>query len=413
VKYVIFSSFIKMLLLAKHKPPLSKTPSRRYFVCHASNHLQVIQEKNKTKVLVVQVAPAVRVGVGEAFGKLPNEVSPKQLVTALRKLGFHYVFDTLFSADVTILEEGTELLGRLKNNELNEKPMFTSCCPGWIGLAEQKFPEILPFISTTKSPQMIMGAIVKHIFSFEIGLAPEDIYMVSCMPCLKKQGEADRECERGESRDVDLVITTNELVKVLKEKGIDVSKELESDFDHPLGEGTGGAAIFGKSGGVMTAALRYAYYILTGMTLETVEFTDMKDFKDVKEAEIVITPSYSNPIGFTQDPITIKVAIVCGIGTAKKYLQGLTEGKISHHFVEIMACAPYGCVGGSGQIPVGKNKELLDKRKEALTAFDDNASKKAAYENEEVKQLYEKHLGKPGEHNAHDLFHTHYESHKD
>lgn len=370
--------------------------------------LNILQKQGKEKKLVAQIAPAVRVGVGEGFGVQPGDVSPKQLVTALRKLGFHYVFDTLFTADVTILEEGTELLNRLKNGELQDKPMFTSCCPGWIALAESKYPEVLPYISTTKSPQMIMGAVVKHIFSGDIGLKPEDLYMVSFMPCVRKQGEADRPGFGDQtSRDVDLVITTAELVNILKTIEVDLTQETESEFDRPFGEGTGSAAMFGKSGGVMTAALRYAYYVLTGEILGNITFTPMEGFLDVMESSLTFTPSPNNSLGFPIEPLTLKIAVVAGLGGAKKFLKAATEGKVDHKFVEIMACAPYGCLGGGGQIPVGKNKEILKARKDALTAFDDD--KTTSQDNTAAIQLYQKHLGNPGGHKSHELFHTVYE----
>lgn len=372
-----------------------------------------IMVKRAEKTLIAQVAPAVRVGVGEGFGVKAGDISPKQLVKALRKVGFQYVFDTLFSADVTIIEEGTELLQRLKEGKLNDRPMATSCCPGWIALVESNYPEIIPCISTTKSPQMIMGAIVKHVFAESIGIRPQDVYMISFMPCVRKQGEADRPCFGSEeARDVDLVITTNELVQFLHDQEIDLPNEMESDFDQPLGEGTGGAAIFGKSGGVMIAALRYAYWVLTGETLGEVQFSPIPGYQSISEASLTFTPRPDNPVGIPAEEITLNVAVVAGLGDAKKFLKAVGEGKSNHHFVEVMACAPYGCIGGGGNLPVGKNKTLLDERKAALTAFDDNAIKKGAQDNESVRELYEQHLGKPGEGKAHDLLHTHYESKK-
>jgi iron only hydrogenase large subunit-like protein len=201
-------------------------------------------------------------------------------------------------------------------------------------------------------------------------------------------------------------------VQFLHDQEIDLPNEMESDFDQPLGEGTGGAAIFGKSGGVMIAALRYAYWVLTGETLGEVQFSPIPGYQSISEASLTFTPRPDNPVGIPAEEITLNVAVVAGLGDAKKFLKAVGEGKSNHHFVEVMACAPYGCIGGGGNLPVGKNKTLLDERKAALTAFDDHAIKKGAQDNESVRELYEQHLGKPGKGKAHDLLHTHYESKK-
>ena len=394
-----------MLLKQQIRFPTKQTIKRKSFKCKAQdpNKLyNILKEQHQTKTLVAQIAPAIRVAIGESYGLKASDVSPNQLVTALRNIGFDYVFDTLFAADVTIVEEGNELLHKLQSGELNNTPMFTSCCPGWIGLVEKSYPEILPFISTTKSPQMIMGAVVKHVFAKSIHLKPEDIYMVSIMPCVRKQGEADRE---EFSHDVDLVITTNELLAILKDREIDVTQQQKTEFDKPFGVGSGGAAIFGKSGGVMTAALRYAYFVLTGKVLENIDFTTMEDIPDVREASLTFTPSPDNIVNFPSNkPLTIKVAIVAGLGGAKKFLKLVADGKVEHKFVEIMACAPFGCIGGAGNPSVGKNKHLLNERKEALISFDASNVKKAAQDNEDVNELYKLF----DERQAHDLFHTHF-----
>jgi iron-only hydrogenase group A len=401
------------------RPPLSQPRvqrCRRALRCLATSDKVVdlssaLIRHRRTKVMVAQVAPAVRVGIAEGFGLRPNQVSPRQLVSALRRAGFHYVFDTLFAADVTILEEGTELLRRLKDGELASRPMFTSCCPGWIALAEQSYPEVLPFISTTKSPQMIMGAIVKHVFAQSIGLEPSDVHMVSFMPCVRKQGEADREAFGNDtSRDVDIVVTTKDLIELLKLRDIDLPSEPECDFDDPLGESTGGAHIFGKSGGVMLAALRFAHFALTGETLGPVVFAPVSGMPGVSEASVTLTPAKGNPVGFPAESITLKVAVVAGLGGAKAFLKAVATGTIEHKFVEVMACAPMGCAGGAGNPNVGKDKALLEERKAALTAFDDEAAKKAAHENAAAKRLYSEYIGEPGGHVAHGLFHTHYEA---
>ena len=367
----------------------------------ARNKFDAVREKSTVRI--AQVAPAVRVAVGEPFGGAP--VTPKQLVTALKMLGFDYVFDTLFAADLTIIEEGTELLTRIAGH--GKLPMFTSCCPGWIQLAEKSFPEILPNISTTKSPQLILGAIVKNYFANKIGANPEDVAMVSFMPCVRKQMEADREegDTTGRGRDVDLVLTTNELVELLMEQGVILPQLEETAFDDPLGTGTGGAIIFGRTGGVMLAALRFAYQTVTGEPLGDVPFAPAEGFSNVKEATVVMVPKDGG------DPVELRVAVVLGLGDAKKYVKALGDGTVSHHFVEVMACVPMGCVGSSGQPSVGKDKGLLEKRKAALNAFDEASATKAAHENRSVERLYEQYLGEPMGELAHKLLHTHTHSH--
>lgn len=363
------------------------------------------QQKSQGKKLIAQMAPAVRVSVGEAFGVKPSDISPKQIVSCIRKMGFDYVFDTLFSADVTIFEEGTELLHKIKSNETS-KPLITSCCIGWIQVAEKSYPELIPYISTTKSPQMIMGAIVKHIFSKVIDVQADDIYMASFMPCVKKQDEADKIKER----DVDLVITTNELISMIRDLDIDIINESESDFDDPLGIGSGGGAIFGKTGGVMVSALRYAYYILTGQTLGQVEFKPLEGFKNVMEASITLTPSKDNVLQFPEKEMTLRVAVVTTLGSIKKLMDAIKEDKVHFDFVEVMLCVQ-GCISGAGN-PSVKSPETLKARRQALTAFDDNAIRKAPQDNEHVQELYNNFVGEPNGHIAHDLFHTHHGQNK-
>lgn len=354
-----------------------------------------ILHANKDKVLIAQVAPAVRVAIAEGFGKRPGEITAKQLVTALRLLGFSYVFDTLFAADVTIVEEASEFLHRISSGELKDKPMFTSCCPGWISLVEKNFPEILPLISTTKSPQLIMGAIVKHCFAPSIGLATDQVYHVSFMPCVRKQGEAD-----SHGSNVDQVFTTNDLISLLKEDKIDLPSMPETDFDQPLGEGSGASAIFGTSGGVMTAALRYAYEVLTGSPLGEHTFTPLEGFPDVLEANIPIVPKEGNSL-------SLKVAVIIGLGSAKKFVKAVLNGTVDHKFVEVMACSPSGCVGGAGNPPVGKNKDLIFERRKALIDLDDKSAIKSSNQNRYVNELYDIYLdGKPYQGKAHDLFHN-------
>lgn len=362
------------------------------------------------KVKVIQVAPAVRVAVSEGFNMPPGRVSSTQLVTALKQIGFEYVFDTVFSADVTIVEEANELMGKLVRGELNEKPMFTSCCPGWIQLVEKSYPEVIACISTTKSPQMIMGSIVKRVFSRVIGVEPSDILMASCMPCVRKQGEADRPqfTDVFGVKDVDYVFTTQDIIDIFKHYDIDMFSLPETQFDNPLGIGSGAGVIFGKTQGVMGAALRYVYLELADEHLRYVSFKPVEGRKDndIMEASLWLTPKVGNRwnLPTNEGPINIRVAIVTGLGAAKQYLKGMRSGEYKHHFVEVMAC-PAGCISGAGQPAVGKNKKLIELRKEAINALDEGSTRRCAQENEGVKELYEQYVG----HHAEELFHTSYE----
>ncbi len=372
------------------------------------DYVKIIQEqKSDNKKLVVQIAPAVRVAVSEGFGLKPGTITPQQLVTGLKELGFDYVFDTLWSADVTIVEEGTEFLNRLVNGELEDVPMMTSCCPGWVQLAEQSFPEILPYISTTKSPMMIMGSTIKNLLPKLIDIDAKDIYSTALMPCVRKQGEADMHGGEDENRHIDIVFTTNDVIQMFKEQNIDLPNLQETNFDNPFGLGTGGAAIFGKSRGVMIAALRFAYLLLTKEQLTDVQFKPIEGFNDIVEATISLKPSIDNPFNLPNQEISFKVAVIAGLGGAKKFVDYVIHNKTEYKFVEVMAC-PQGCISGAGNPNVGKNKELMMQRKEALTQFDNDATKKSSQENEDVMDLYEKHIGNANGTKAHDLYHTHY-----
>jgi NADH-quinone oxidoreductase subunit G len=375
-------------MLSRHK---------QLIFCSKDHTESLKAQKLANKTLIAQVAPSVRVAIGEPFGM--RKVRPTQLVTSLKQLGFEYVFDTLYSADMTIMEEGTELIHRLNNGILASKTMFTSCCPGWVQLAESNYPDILDQLSTTKSPQQIMGAIVKTYFAERNNLQPEDIYMVSIMPCVKKQAEADRphintNCN---SKDVDLVITTSELADMLKANAIDLPECQDTVFDNPFGFGTGGGVIFGRSGGVMLAALRFAYERLTGQQLIHIEFQQNPVIPSVKEVAIQI------------HDVELKVAIVLGLADAKKYVKAMKEGLLFHHFVEVMGCVPGGCISGGGQPPIGKNKELIDIRRDALNDFDKQSQIKAAQHNPYITNVYDEYLGEPYGDKAHDLLHTHFE----
>lgn len=349
------------------------------------------------KIQIAQVAPAVRVAIGEPFG---INLTDKQLVTVLKKIGFDYVFDTTFTADLTIIEEANELLHRLKHN--GKLPMFTSCCPGWIQLAEQSFPEIVDNISTCKSPQLMMGSIIKHYFSQKINYHPNDMFMVSFMPCVRKQSEADRleGDTTGFGPDVDVVVTTNELAKSLKEMDIVIDDTIhETEFDKPFGTGTGSSLLFGRTGGVMVAALRYVYKIITGDELKDVKFVEKEG---IKTADICMKPKDGG------DNIIVKIAIIVGLGDVKKFIKNVLSGDKdanSYHFIEIMACAPLGCVGGGGQPPIGKNKILLENRKNMLNNIDTDTVTKDASENIDIDHLYNDFLQKPCGQISHHLLH--------
>ena len=346
------------------------------------------------KVMVAQVAPAVRVAVGEPFGL---RVQPEQLVTVLKqKLKFDYVFDTNLAADLTIVEEGTELLDRLAHGHL---PLLTSCCPGYLELLNKQFPELKKYVSTCKSPQMMLGAVVKTYFAQQIGCAPEDIFMVSVMPCVKKQAEADRPAYETPSgaRHVDHVITTKELCTLLVKEDL---QQAPTPFDSPLGEASGGGAIFGRTGGVLTAALRFAHETVCGTPLpEPLALSPFPGIDGVMEGQVEFVSKGGG------SNITLKVAVVVGLAAVKKYLKALAAGEVDHAFTELMSCFPGGCLGGGGQPAIGKNKDLLQQRKEAINTIDAHSQYAASQHNPSVQRLYAEFLGEPGSTMAHELLH--------
>ncbi|APT75899.1 ferredoxin [Marinitoga sp. 1137] len=341
------------------------------------------------KVTIVQTAPAVRVAIGEPFGMEPGTISTGKLVAALRLLGFDKVFDTNFTADLTIVEEGTEFIHRFK--EGGKLPLFTSCSPGWIKFIEHNYPEYLPHLSSAKSPQQMFGAVAKHYYAKKLGIPKEKLVVVSIMPCTAKKYEMNRPEHAG---DVDFVLTTRELAKMIKESGIDFKNLPEEEYDNPFGISTGAGAIFGASGGVMEAALRTAYEILTGKELEKLDFTAVRGLDMVKEAEVEINGKI------------IKVAVVNTLGAARKLLERMKNGEVEYHFVEFMAC-PGGCIGGGGQ-PIPTTEEILLKRMEAIYEIDYGSKLRKSHENPAVKELYKEFLGEPNSEIAHHLLHTHY-----
>lgn len=343
---------------------------------------------DKKKHVIVQTAPAVRVGLSEAFGQEPGTIVTGQMVAALRSLGFNQVFDTNFTADLTIMEEGTELIERIKNNET--LPLFTSCSPGWIKFIEHNYPEYIYNLSTCKSPQQMFGALAKTYYAEKNNISPEDLVVVSIMPCTAKKFEATREEMAG---DVDYALTTRELGRMIKQAGIDIMNLPEEEYDELLGVSSGAADIFGTTGGVMEAALRTAYEILTGEELEELDFINVRGIEGIKEAEVEIAGMH------------LKVAVAHGLGNARKILEKIKNGA-EYHFVEFMAC-PGGCIGGGGQ-PLPATEENKKRRMAALYEIDRTKKLRKSHENPYIKKIYEEYLEKPGSHKSHELLHTHY-----
>jgi len=371
---------------------------------------------NPAKFVVVQTAPATRIALGEDLGIQVGERVTGKMVSALKKLGFNKVLDTDFTADLTIMEEGTELLTRLKKAlvDKDEKvvlPMMTSCSPGWIKFQEHMYPELLDNLSTCKSPQQMFGAVAKTYYADKINIKAQDMIVVSIMPCVAKKFE----CERPEMRDsgyqdVDYVLTTRELAMMIKQAGIDFDKLEDDHYDSILGESTGAAVIFGATGGVMEAALRTAYEIVTG---REVPFTNLnikpvRGMEGIKEASIKIKsvkPEWSFLEG-----VELNVAIAHGLANARKLMEKVKSGEASYHFIEIMGC-PGGCLGGGGQ-PIPTSPEIRKKRAEAIYSEDTEMVLRKSHENPEVAEIYREFLGEPLGHKSHDLLHTHYKARK-
>jgi NADP-reducing hydrogenase subunit HndD len=353
---------------------------------------------DQNKYVVVQTAPAVRFGLGEEFGIPIGTSVTGKMAAALRRIGFAKVFDTDFAADLTIMEEGTELLDRIKNG--GKLPLITSCSPGWIKYCEMFFPDFLDNLSTCKSPHEMGGAVIKTYYAKKMGIDPKSIYVVSIMPCTAKKFEKERdELSNDGMRNVDAVLTTRELARMIKQSGIDFSNLPDEDFDKMLGESTGAAVIFGATGGVMEAALRTVADILTGQDLKDIDYECVRGIDGVKEATLNIAG------------MDINVAVASGTGNAKKLLEAVRKGEKDYHFIEIMGC-PGGCVTGGGQ-PIVASQDRMDVnpyvlRAKATYAEDAGKPKRKSHKNEEVQQLYKDFLGEPGGHKAHELLHTHY-----
>lgn len=346
--------------------------------------------QDPAKHVVVQVAPSVRVALGDEFGFAPGAIVTGQMTTALRMLGFDKVFDTNFAADLTIMEEGSELLERL--NKGGKLPLITSCSPGWVTFVEKHHPELMEHLSTAKSPQGMFGAVVKTYYAQQMGWDPHDIVSVSVMPCTAKKFEARRpDLGRDEYQDVDYVLTTRELAKLIRYEGLELKVLPESEFDSPLGTATGAGAIFGATGGVMEAALRTAYELYTGKTLKKLEFEAVRGFDGIKEAVIDLNGT------------PLKVAVAHTLKNAEELLKRAHE----YAFLEIMAC-PGGCIGGGGQ-PIGTDNALRQKRIDALYRLDASLPLRKSHENPEIKAIYERFFTAPLSHKAHELLHTHYQ----
>jgi len=339
---------------------------------------------------VVQVAPAVRTAWAEQLGLSPELATTGRMVTALKRLGFDHVFDTNFAADLTIMEEGSEFIERFTHKADYAWPMFTSCCPGWVRFVKGQYPQFTDNLSTAKSPQQMFGAVAKSYFAEKLGVDTKNLFVVSVMPCTAKKSECDLP---NQPDDVDLVLTTRELSRLLEADTASLSDLPETAFDSPLGSGTGAAVIFGATGGVMDAALRSAFYLITGRNPDADAFSAVRGMDGWKEA--VFTIPEVGPI---------RVAVASGLGNTRRLMEAIDRGDVEYDFVEIMAC-PGGCAGGGGQ-PIHDGCELAEVRGDKLWALDKSADLRFSHENPDVQALYAEYLEKPLSHKSHDLLHT-------
>lgn len=366
------------------------------------DNTDVVWEKLKDDdaYVVVQTAPAVRVGLGEEFGLPIGTNVAKKMVTALKRLGFNKVFDTNTGADFTIMEEATEFIERIKEGKV--LPMTTSCCPAWIRFVEMNYPELLEHVSSCKSPHQMFGAIIKSYYAKKNNIDPSKIFVVSVMPCIAKKFERTREDMQGVEGldDVDAVITTRELARMIKQAHIEFVELSDSDFDDPMGEATGAAAIFGVTGGVMEAALRTAAEVLEGKPLEKLEFEEVRGQKGIKKTTVNIAGK------------DIRIAVVSGLKNARKMMEDLKNGKADFDFLEVMAC-PGGCIMGGGQ-PIKSSKtrnvvNVFKKRSDSIYSIDEKSKIRKSHENPYLKEAYKEYIGEPGGHMAHKLLHTTYQ----
>ncbi len=367
-------------------------------VDHTNKVIVALSDPSKT--VIVQTAPAVRAALGEEFGLEPGTLVTGKMVSALRDLGFNYVFDTDFAADLTIMEEGTEMLDRLTRFLDGDKsvklPILTSCCPAWVNFFEHQFPDMKDIPSTARSPQQMFGSVAKSYFAEKIGVKREDLVVVSIMPCLAKKYE----CQRDEFKvdgnpDVDYSISTRELAFLIKEANINFRGLADSDFDKPLGESSGAAVIFGTTGGVIEAATRTAYELYTGKSLPKLDFEELRGLEGIRKASI------------DMDGFELKIGIAHGLGNARRLLEDIRSGRSEFHAIEIMAC-PGGCIGGGGQPLHHGDSSILKARAKAIYAEDAGKTIRKSHENPYIKKLYEEFLGQPMSEKAHHLLHTHY-----
>jgi len=361
------------------------------------NHTDKVWEalNDPDKHVIVQTAPIIRVTLGEMFNMEPGTIVTGKLVTSLKRLGFNEVFDTDFGADLTVMEEATELIYRLNHNKT--LPILTSCCPAWVKFIEHQFPELLQVPSTCKSPHIMFGTIAKTYYAEKNGLDPDNIVVVSVMPCIAKKAEAKRpELSKDEHNNVDIVITTRELGLMIKEAGLEFESLPDSEYDKPLGETTGASVIFGTTGGVIEAVLRTASEWLTGEELKEVEFEDLRGATGLRRATVQIGDK------------TLRIGIASGLGNARTLLEEIRDGKAEYEAIEIMSC-PGGCTAGGGQPYHHGNFEIIKKRQEAIYQEDRNKQIRKSHENSEVLKLYRDYIGEPFNDTAHRLLHTHFE----
>ena len=361
--------------------------------CVAHCPVGALRERDDTKEVVFQIAPAVRAAWGEILGLSPEQATERRLAAAVRALGVRHVFDTTFSADLTIMEESSEFVERLTKPGSGELPQFTSCCPGWVRFVRTEYPEMAANLSTAKSPQQMFGAVAKSYYAEKLGKAPEDIFCVSVMPCTAKKYEsATPEVSDAASQDVDVVLTTRELDRMLRAMQINVAALPEEDFDSPLGRGSGAGVIFGVTGGVMEAALRTAYWQLTGSNPPADAFQEIRGQKPWREAS------------FTIGETTVRLAVASGLGSARQLMDALRSGQVHYDVVEVMAC-PGGCSGGGGQ-PIHDGQDFAAQRGQQLYQLDAESPIRFSHENPDVQALYREYLGQPLSEKAHHLLHT-------
>jgi len=361
-------------------------------VNHTSEVWDAINDPDK--VVIVQTAPAIRVALGEEFGMPIGTVVTGKMVAGLRRIGFNHVYDTVFGADLCIMEEATELIGRIKNG--GRLPMLTSCCPAWVKFIEHQFPELLDVPSTCRSPHQMFGVIAKTYLANKLGVDPAKMVVVSIMPCLAKKFEAAREELSHDSHlDVDYVLTTRELAGMLREAGINFGQLPEEDFDKVMGESTGAGIIFGTTGGVIEAAVRTAASWMGGKNITDVEYQQLRGAEGIREATVKV------------GDMDLKIGIANGLGSARTLLENIRDGKSQYHAIEIMAC-PGGCISGGGQPFYGNDRGVIAKRAEGLYNVDRSKKVRLSHENEEIKALYAEFLGEPGGEKAHKLLHTSY-----